>query len=386
MSPPWRSEKSWRSQGEPSRPLNLEKSRAVWQTRGTEQALERKSRGDSLHPAGLGKGSETSGVSRARPPPRSLSPGRHAESTRRSQKMSPPSPVRGTERQQVKPGELLHLGGPKKPSECGWQSLREKLPPSHPGKGGSSDWKGRGKPLRPMSPTRPLEQDWGRGNARQAQVSGKDWKRQEKPVCHVDLMRQLEREWKSPTKCLDIGLRPDDSWKRPESPAQQLEDDRKGPEHTRDSNNPEKPLESDWGNKRLLIYHVSRTGSRADGDPTMHKPGKHRVGGSPGLQFCLLWLPRIPCVSRGSMLPAWHWEERGCFPPLASAGSPMVKSGNPWQELNPCGFNSCFLSLQPQLTGSAFPPQSSTSSSGSPKPHLNASEKRNKVGVRPWEW
>ncbi|OPJ68894.1 TRIO and F-actin-binding protein isoform B [Patagioenas fasciata monilis] len=83
------------------------------------------------------------------------------------------------------------------------------------------------------------------------------------------------------------GLWPDDSWKRPESPAQQLEDDWKGPEHTRDTNNPEKPLESDWGNKRLLIYH-------------------------------------------------------------------------------------------PQLGRSAFPPQSSTSSSGSPKPHFNASEKHNK--------
>ncbi|OPJ68896.1 TRIO and F-actin-binding protein isoform D [Patagioenas fasciata monilis] len=288
VSPPWRSEKSWRSQGEPSRPPNLEKSRAVWQARGTEQAPERKSRGDILHSPGLGKGSENTRLSQARSPPRSLSPGRHAESTQRSQKMSPSSPVRGTERQQVKPGELLHLRGPKKPSECSWQSLREKLPPSHPGKGGGSDWKGRGKPLSPTSPTRPLEQDWRcRGNARQAQVWDKDCKRQEKPVCHVDLMRQLEREWKSPTKCLDVGLWPDDSWKRPESPAQQLEDDWKGPEHTRDTNNPEKPLESDWGNKRLLIYH-------------------------------------------------------------------------------------------PQLGRSAFPPQSSTSSSGSPKPHFNASEKHNK--------
>lgn len=229
--------------------------------------------------------------------------------------MSPPSPVRGTGRQQVKPGELLHLGGPKKPSECGWQSLREKLPPSHPGKGGGSDWKGRGKPLRPTSPTRPLEQDWrGRGDVRQAQVWDKDWKRQEKPVCHVDLMRQLEREWKSPTKCLDVGLWPDDSWKRPESPAQQLEDDWKGPEHTRDTNNPEKPLESDWGNKRLLIYHVSRIGYGIDGDPTMRKTGKHRVGGSPGLQFCSPFLPQMPCFSRDAMLPAWHWEEGEMLP------------------------------------------------------------------------
>lgn len=41
--------------------------------------------------------------------------------------------------------------------------------------------------------------------------------------------------------------------------------------------------------------------------------------------------------------------------------------------------------LQPQLGGSTFPPQSSTGSSGSPQPHLNASKKQNKVGARPWE-
>ncbi|XP_049677416.1 TRIO and F-actin-binding protein isoform X2 [Accipiter gentilis] len=261
-SPPWHSEKSWRSRGEPGRSPNSERGRATWQAGGTGQAPERKSRGDSLHPAGLGKGSDNSRLSRLGPPPRSLSPGRCTESTWRSQKeISPTSPVRGAERQRVKPGKPLHLGGPGKPSECGWQSLQEKLQPSYPRKGTGNDWKGRGKPLRPTSPTRPLEQDCrGRGDAHQAQVWEKNWKRQEKPVCHADLMRQLERDWKSPTRCLDVGLQPDDSWKRPESPAQRLEDEWKGPEHTRDTNNPEKPLESEWGNKRLLIYHPQLDG------------------------------------------------------------------------------------------------------------------------------
>ncbi|XP_072718923.1 uncharacterized protein [Ciconia boyciana] len=296
VSPPRRSEKSWRSPGEPGHPPSSERGRAAWQAGGIGQTPERKSRGDSLHPMGLRKGLDNSGLSRAGPPPRSLSPGRRTESTWRSQKISPPGPVRGAERQRVKPGEPLHLRGPRKPSECGWQSLWEKLPPSHPGKGAGSDWKGRGKPLHPASPTQPLEQDWrGPGDAHQAQVWEKDWKRQEKPTCHAGLMRQLERDWKSPARCLDVGLRPDDSWKRPESPAQRLEDDWKGPEHARDTNNPEKPLESNWGNKRLLIYH-------------------------------------------------------------------------------------------PHLGGGAFPPQSSTGSSGSPQRRSNASEKCNKVGANPWEW
>ncbi|KAM6321195.1 TRIO and F-actin-binding protein [Aegotheles albertisi] len=288
VSPPWCSEKSWRSRGEPGRPQNSERGRATWQAGGTGQALEKKSQGDSRHPASLGKGLDNSRLGRVGSSLRSLSPGRHTESTWRSQKISPPSPVWGAERQRVKPEEPLHLRRPGKPPECGWQSLREKPPPSHPGKGTGTDCKGRGKPLRPTSPTRPLEQDWrGHGDAHQAQAWEKDWKRQEKPVCHADLMRQLERDWKSPAKCLDVGLWPDDSWKRPESPAQRLEDDWKGLEHTRDTDNPEKPLESDWENKRLLIYH-------------------------------------------------------------------------------------------PQLGGGTFPSQSSASSSGSPQPCLNASERRNK--------
>uniref|UniRef100_A0A8D2MEF1 TRIO and F-actin binding protein n=1 Tax=Zonotrichia albicollis TaxID=44394 RepID=A0A8D2MEF1_ZONAL len=107
------------------------------------------------------------------------------------------------------------------------------------------------------------------------------------PVCHANVMRQLERDWKSPARFLEGGLRPDDSWRRPESPTQDLEEDWKGPEPARDAHSPEKPLETDWGNKSLLIYH-------------------------------------------------------------------------------------------PQLGGSTFPPQSSTGSSGSPQPHLNASKKHNK--------
>ncbi|RLW00149.1 hypothetical protein DV515_00009115 [Chloebia gouldiae] len=227
------------------------------------ETLDKKSRGDSLHPTGAGKGLDNVRLSRAGPPPRALSPGRRTESTRKSQKeMSPPSLVWGADRQRVKPGEPLHLAGPRKPSECSWKSLREKLTSSQPAKGTSSDWKGRGKPLRPTSPTRPLEQDWrGRGDAHQAQVWEKDWKRQEVPVCHADVMRQLERDWKSPARCLDVGLRSDDSWKRPESPAQVLEEDWKGPEHTQDTHSPEKPLETDWGNKNLLIYNPQLGGS-----------------------------------------------------------------------------------------------------------------------------
>uniref|UniRef100_A0A674HTM0 PH domain-containing protein n=1 Tax=Taeniopygia guttata TaxID=59729 RepID=A0A674HTM0_TAEGU len=289
VTPPCRTEKSWRIRGEPARPPNSDRGRATWQAGGIRQVLEKKSRGDSLHPTGAGKATDNIRLSQAGPPPRALSPGRRTEGTRKSQKeISPPSLVRGADRQRVKPGEPLHLAGPRKPSECSWQSLREKLTSSQPAKGTCIDWKGRGKPLRPTSPTRPLEQDWrGRGDAHQAQVWEKDWKRQEMPVCHADVMRQLERDWKNPARCLDVGLRSDDSWKRPESPAQLLEEDWKGPEHTRDTHSPEKPLETDWGNKNLLIYH-------------------------------------------------------------------------------------------PQLGGSTFPPQSSTGSSGSPQPHLNASKKRNK--------
>ncbi|XP_071586555.1 TRIO and F-actin-binding protein isoform X1 [Heliangelus exortis] len=261
VSPPWCSDKILRSRGEPGRPQNMEKGRGTWQARSTGQAPERKNRGDSLYPTSFGRGLDNSRLSRVGAPPRSLSPGRHTESTWRSQKISPPSTARGAERQRVKPGEALH-GKPGKPSESSWQSLREKLPHSHPGKGASNDCKGRGKPLRPTSPTRPLEQGWkNRGDAHRVQTREKDWKHQEKAECHADLMRHVERDYKSSTKCLDIGVRPDDSWKRPESPAQLLEHDWKGPEHSRDTNNPEKPLETSWKNKRLLIYHPQPGGS-----------------------------------------------------------------------------------------------------------------------------
>ncbi|XP_056338027.1 TRIO and F-actin-binding protein-like [Oenanthe melanoleuca] len=296
LNPPCRAERSWRSRGEPTRSPNSDRGRATWQAGGTRQALEKKSQGDSLRSTGAGKGSDNVRLSRAGPPPWALSAGRCTESTRKSQKdISPPSLVRGAERQRAKAGEPLHPAGPRKASEGSWQSLREKLASSQPGKGTSSDCKGRGKPLRPTSPTRALEQDWrGRGDAHQAQAWDKDWKRQETPVCHADVMRQLERDWKSPARCLDAGLRSDDSWIRPESPAQHLEEDWRGRERTRDAHSPEKPLETDWGNKSLLIYH-------------------------------------------------------------------------------------------PQLGGGTFPLQSSTGSSGSPQPHLNASKKHNKVGARPWE-
>lgn len=269
MNPPCRTEKSWRSRGEPARPPNSNRGRATWQAGGIRQTLDKKSQGDSLRSTGAGKGSDKVRLSRAAPPPWALSPGRRTESTRKSQKeMSPPSLVRGAERQRVKPGEPLHLAGPRKPPECSWQSLQEKLTSSQPGKGTSSDCKGRGKPLRPTSPTRPQEQDWrGRGDAHQAQVWEKDWKRQEIPVCHAGVMRQLEKDWKSPARCLGVGLRSDDSWIRPESPTQHLEENWKGHEHARDTHSPEKPLETDWGNKSLLIYHVSREGTRGYGGP-----------------------------------------------------------------------------------------------------------------------
>ncbi|XP_068047311.1 TRIO and F-actin-binding protein isoform X2 [Anomalospiza imberbis] len=276
VNPPCRTEKSWRSRGEPARPPNSDRGRVTWQAGGIRQALEKKSRGDSLHPTGAGKGSDNFRLSRAEPPPRALSPGRRTESTRKSQKeISPPSLVTGAERQRVKLGEPLHLAGPRKPSECSWQSLREKLTSSQPAKGTSRDWKGRGKPLRPISPTQPLEQDWrGRGDAHQAQVWEKDWKRQEMPVCHADVMRQLERDWKNPARCLDVGLRSDDSWKRPESPAQHLEEDWKGPEHARETHNPEKPLETDWGNKSLPIYHPDLLNFKKGWMSILDEPGE----------------------------------------------------------------------------------------------------------------
>ncbi|XP_062476579.1 TRIO and F-actin-binding protein [Pezoporus occidentalis] len=377
VSPPWCSEKSWRSQEEPVRAPSSERGRAAWLGGSTGQAPERKSRGDSLHPVGLGKGLDNSRLSRAAPPPRSLSPGRHTESTWRSQKEIAP-PVRVAERQWGRPGELLQLRAPGKPSECGWQSLREKLPASHPGKGTGTDWKGQGKPSRPVSPTRALEQDWrGRGEAHQAQAWQRDWKRQEKPVCHADLMRQLERDWKSPTKGPSVRLQPDDSWKRPESPAQQLEDDWKGPEHTRNTNNPEKPLESDWGNKRLLMYHVSRAGAKVLGTLAgMKLASTERVGplgcSSAHPNFC----GSSATLGEPSCLPGTGKREDASHP-----GPRWEVAAQIWEteaRTNPHGFSSCFLSLQPQLCGDAFPPQSSTRSSGSLQPRSNDSEKRNK--------
>uniref|UniRef100_A0A8B9Q274 PH domain-containing protein n=1 Tax=Apteryx owenii TaxID=8824 RepID=A0A8B9Q274_APTOW len=218
--------------------------------------MDRKSRGDSLHSVGLGRSLDNSRLGRTGPL-RSVSPKRQAESTWKSQKeITPASLVRSPEGKWMNSRELLHVGGPRKHSECGWKSLKEKLQPSSSGKGTDSDQKGRGKPLRPVSPAQPLEQDWkSQGDVHQAQKMEKNWKHQEKPMCHVDLMHHLERDWRSPARCLDAGPWPDNNWKRPESPAQRLEDDWKGPEPARASNNPEKPLESDWGNKKNFIYH-----------------------------------------------------------------------------------------------------------------------------------
>lgn len=64
-------------------------------------------------------------------------------------------------------------------------------------------------------------------------------------------------------------------------------------------------------------------------------------------------------------MDAWIWETE-------------VRTKPQWLQL-------LLSPLQPQLGGSTFPPQSSSGSSGSPQPHLNASKKRNKVGARPWE-
>ncbi|XP_050841952.1 TRIO and F-actin-binding protein isoform X2 [Serinus canaria] len=94
------------------------------------------------------------------------------------------------------------------------------------------------------------------------------------PVCHADVMRQLERDWKNPARCLDGGLRPDDSWKRPESPVQRLEEDWKGPEHARDAHNPEKPLETDWGNKSLLIYQPDLLNFKKGWMSILDEPGE----------------------------------------------------------------------------------------------------------------
>ncbi|XP_053835084.1 TRIO and F-actin-binding protein isoform X3 [Vidua macroura] len=94
------------------------------------------------------------------------------------------------------------------------------------------------------------------------------------PVCHADVMRQLARDWKNPAKCLDVGLRSDDSWKRPESPAQHLEEDWKDPEHVRETHNPEKPLETDWGNKNLLIYHPDLLNFKKGWMSILDEPGE----------------------------------------------------------------------------------------------------------------
>ncbi|XP_009663502.2 TRIO and F-actin-binding protein [Struthio camelus] len=277
-SPPQHPEKDWRSRVESLRPTSLEKhaerDRAAWQTGSTGKHMDRKSRGDSLHPVSLGRSSDNSSLSRTGPL-RLVSPRRQAESTWKSQKqIAPAGPVRSAEGKWMKSREPLHAGGSGKRPECGWQSLREKLQPSSPGKGTDSDRKGRGKPLRPVSPTRPLEQDWkSQGDVRHAQKMEKDWKRQEKPMCHVDLMHQLERDWMSPARCLDAGPRPDNNWKRPESPAQRLEDDRKGPEPARASNNPEKPLESDWANKKNFIYHTQLGGGSLPPQSSASSPG-----------------------------------------------------------------------------------------------------------------
>uniref|UniRef100_A0A803YR48 TRIO and F-actin binding protein n=1 Tax=Meleagris gallopavo TaxID=9103 RepID=A0A803YR48_MELGA len=246
QSPSQHTEKDWRNRAE--------RNQVSWQAGSMGKATERKSWGNTLHPPSLVKRIDGSKLGGARPP-RSMSPTGRTDGTWKSQKeIFQPGLARGAERQQ---GDTSG-----KQLECSWRSLRDKLQPPHAGKGTDNEWKGRGKPLHPMSPMRPPEQDWkGRGDARQAQKAEKDWRGQEKSLCHMDLMQQLERDWRSPARYADAWPRPDDSWRRPESPAQRLEDDWKGAEHSYGSNNPEKPLESDWENKKFLVYHSQLGGS-----------------------------------------------------------------------------------------------------------------------------
>ncbi|XP_015718182.1 TRIO and F-actin-binding protein isoform X1 [Coturnix japonica] len=247
QSPPQHTEKDWRNRAD--------RSQVAWQAASMGKAIERKSWGNTLHPPSLGKSVDGSKLGGARPL-RSMSPTGRTDGIWKSQKeTSQPGLAWGAETQRGDPS--------RKQLECSWRSLRDKLQPPHAGKGTDNEWKGRGKPLRPMSPTRPPEQVWkGHGDTRQAQKAEKDWRVQEKQPCHMELMQQLERDWRSPARYADAWPRPDDSWRRPESPAQQLEDDWKGAEqHSHNSNNPEKPLESDWENKKILIYHSQLGGS-----------------------------------------------------------------------------------------------------------------------------
>lgn len=54
------------------------------------------------------------------------------------------------------------------------------------------------------------------------------------------------------------------------------------------------------------------------------------------VQFCAPW---ILCFSRGVVLPAWHWEEGGCFPPWPAPGGRCSDLGYrgedpyPWLQL-----------------------------------------------------
>uniref|UniRef100_G1NIM2 TRIO and F-actin binding protein n=2 Tax=Meleagris gallopavo TaxID=9103 RepID=G1NIM2_MELGA len=259
QSPSQHTEKDWRNRAE--------RNQVSWQAGSMGKATERKSWGNTLHPPSLVKRIDGSKLGGARPP-RSMSPTGRTDGTWKSQKeIFQPGLARGAERQQ---GDTSG-----KQLECSWRSLRDKLQPPHAGKGTDNEWKGRGKPLHPMSPMRPPEQDWkGRGDARQAQKAEKDWRGQEKSLCHMDLMQQLERDWRSPARYADAWPRPDDSWRRPESPAQRLEDDWKGAEHSYGSNNPEKPLESDWENKKFLVYHPDLLNFKKGWMSILDKPGE----------------------------------------------------------------------------------------------------------------
>ncbi|XP_019400436.1 PREDICTED: TRIO and F-actin-binding protein isoform X2 [Crocodylus porosus] len=246
-------DRDWRSRAKPTCPMNTDRERVL--NPGKHMDSHGKSQGGSLHPTKPIKTSVASWTGQGGHP-HSQSPGRHMENSWKSQKpVHTANPALSPERRGTGPGGSLNRLSTRKQRESNCRSLLEKTPPASPEMGTDNDRKGRGKPLRPMSPTHLPQKGWkSRGetlpHVSQAQRPAKDWRNPEKPLCHVNLM---QRDWKSSGEHLHSEKQAKSNWNSPAGPVQRSENARKSPVGSPPSRGqrPVSPVqwsENDWRN------------------------------------------------------------------------------------------------------------------------------------------
>ncbi|XP_019345073.1 TRIO and F-actin-binding protein isoform X2 [Alligator mississippiensis] len=358
-------DRDWRSRAKPVCPMNMDRERVLFQVLNPGKHMDShgKSRGGSLHPTKPIKTLDASWTGQGGHP-RSQSPGRHMESTWKSQKpVHTANPALSPERKGTSPGASLNPLSTGKQRESNCRSLLEKTPPASPETGTDNDRKGRGKPLRPMSPTHLPQKSWkSRGetppHVSQARRPANDWQSPEKPLCHVNVM---QRDWRSPGEHLHAGKQPKSNWKSPVGPVQQSENAWKSPVASPPSKSqrPASPVQQSENNWR---------------NPGGSPPPRSQRPVSPVQRSENDWRSPVGSPSSRSQRPVSpvqrsgnEWKSPEWSPP---SRNPEKQWGNEWEAKGNFLHQSQLGRGTMQLLSSARPP-----SPGSQDLYLDASEK-----------